>query len=229
MSDYLRLFAQFCNTPPSIDDLCKSVAVDLMLLPLVYSSIAWTCNRANKLMDMRSSLWHKIFVKGSNSVRRDRPHDPARAVTTTLHVLSLTAADNCGHRHARSAGVRIANLCQFSIDTRHNIRVSSRLGTGSSLQGQDVSNFTMVVPSDSFLLCVEKQLSSATLKFSWPGITRSQCCVLQNNDVDHATKSTSGLETMLLFDSPFAICKLRAILTQAEQLLCSSKGAFLQR
>lgn len=228
MSDYLRLFTQFCNAPPSISDLCKSVASDLVLIPLVHTSLLWSCLGAGKLVDYRSSIWHKEFADGANAVRQDRGHDPARAVTATLHALSLEAVERKLNTPNAGMKVKIAQLMQIKIEPRQGTGVTSKTSTKAALQ-ERYPRRVSCVPVDAILMkTIAKQIPSATPHCTWPVICEIQYC--GRSAGDHRNSGVDGaVEAVLVFDSPFAAQKLRAVLRLAEVLLCVSKGAFLQR
>jgi hypothetical protein len=62
MEDCLRLMSQLSRAPPSLHTLCASVAVELVLLPLMQSSLLLAGTAGSRLMDMRCSLWHRRLL-----------------------------------------------------------------------------------------------------------------------------------------------------------------------
>lgn len=224
MEDYLKLFAQFCHTPPSFCDLCKSIAIDLLMVPLIDASFHWPSCRASKLTDMRTSLWHKVFAHGTNSARSNgREHNPSRSLTSMIHVLSLTAAENYSVQEGKTLRVKSVNVNQFHVEPNSMTRV--RLTSKPSCQDRETPRLSFCDTEKNVLINVEKQLPSATPKCSWPSVDSIRYCGYSMLRPDNNNMA----EVIILFDSPFAACKLRAILEQAELLLFSSKGAFMAR
>lgn len=221
MEDYLRLFAQLVGSPPAITSLYASVAADLVLLPLLQTSALWSLTGSSKLMDLRSSLWHRLFAHGPTSVRRDCKHDPARAVPAMLHALSLATIPG----DTRTATIHTASLCQVQLDSRTAVRrVSSQLQSLSFAENR-VSRICLTPVADVLAKAIEKQLASGTPKCIWP----TKINHFQPRDPTRKSSDIETAEVILFFDSPFCRAKVKAVLHQSEVLLCSGGGAFLQR
>jgi hypothetical protein len=162
-----------------------------------------------------------------------------------LHSLSLGTATEIEASSSTSSrySVNTASLCQFKLDPKINSGLTSAPRGGgrgrSSVAASEAQRVHVMPLTDSIVKSIERQLPSATPKCAWPNINRCKCINLPLYPASSHGHSSSvassdgsaveGVEVALIFDSPFARRKLRAVLRQAEQLLCTCNGAFLHR
>ena len=232
MEQYMLLFSQWRSSPPTLDDLFASVGVDFVLYPLLQKQCLWDHCRVTKLIDIRSSLWHRIFAQGADIIRKDQPYDPARSLSNMIHSAhkhSSCYIDNVGLSYLQ---VYSAELCTYNLIQRalsaDEKRCKSLPGMSKELESSEVQ----ITPcDDSFLKVVGKQLASAAPNFKWP---RLKCCELYNlhmkrDSIARVSGNSDALGALFIFDSPFAMGKLKSLQRKAESLVCTGHGAFLER